>query len=222
MVPLRAGLPNFAKLEPREGPLGEIPSVCVMLSQDPASDARWRLRLMVQTENNHAELGQMVTAAPNAGAQPSRVVLEATCPGAIGWTVIAELESGTPGGNELIDIAASRCCGDFGVKALEGSTPAASQDGTRQFYTYAPGDDVAGVITIPFGEEVVGIAAYAAPGVATGTVQIGPMTPVPVPDGGALELSPPLDPRTGRGTLGGIVAITFTDVVGWVVEVLKP
>ncbi len=85
MVPLRAGLPNFAKLEPREGPLGEIPSVCVMLSQDPASTARWLLQLFVQTENNHAELGRMVTAAPASGAQPSRVVLEATCPGALGF-----------------------------------------------------------------------------------------------------------------------------------------
>lgn len=221
MVPLRAGLPNFVKLEPREGPLSEIPSVCVMLSQDPASDARWRLRLMVQTENNHAELGQMVTAAPLAGAEPSRVVLEATCPGALGWTVIAELVSGTPGGNELLDIAASRCCGDFGVKALEGSSPTPAQDGTRQFYTYGPGDDVAGVMTIPFGEEVVGIAAFAAPGVATGTVTIAGMTPVPVPDGGALELSPPLDTRTGRSTLSGVVNITFANVVGWVVEVLK-
>lgn len=219
MVPLRAGLPNFAKLEPREGPLGEIPSVCVMLSQDPASDARWRLRLMVQTENNHAELGQMVTAAPNAGAQPSRVVLEATCPGALGWTVIAELVSGTPGGNELLDIAASRCCGDFGVTALEGSAPAAAQDGTRQYYIYAPGDDVAGTMTIPFGEEVVGIAAYTSlPGA---TVQVGPMTPAPVPQNGSVKLSPPLDPKTNQGTLRGIVNITFTNCDGWAVEVLK-
>ena len=60
MVPLRQGVPNFAKLEPREGPLGEIPSVCVMLSQDSSSDARWELRLIVQTENNHAELGRVV------------------------------------------------------------------------------------------------------------------------------------------------------------------
>lgn len=220
MVPLRAGLPNFAKLEPREGPLGEIPSVCVMLSQDPASDARWRLRLMVQTENNHAELGQMVTAAPNAGAEPSRVVLEATCPGALGWTVIAELVSGTPGGSELLDIAASRCCGDFGVKALEGTSPAPAQ-ATRQFYTYAPGDDVAGVLTIPFGEEVVGITGWVAPGVANGTIQIAAMTPKPIPLGGALELAPPLDPRTGRGTLSGIVNITFTNHAGFVVSVLR-
>lgn len=221
MVPLRAGVPNFAKLEPRDGPLGEIPSVCVMLSQDAASDARWRLRLIVQTENNHAELGQMVTSSPAAGATPSRVVLEATCPGAIGWTVIAEPFDGTPGGSELLDIAASRCCGDFGLTALEGTVPAPVQ-ATRQFYTYAPGDDVAGVLTIPAGEEVIGIAAFAAAGVATGTVQIAAQTALPIPDGGALELSPPLDPRTGQGTLRGIVNITFANVVGWAVEVLRP
>lgn len=220
MVPLRSGVPNFAKLEPRELGAG-LPSVCVMLSQDPASDARWLLRLIVQTENNHAELGKMVTSSPAGGAEPSRVVLQATCPGALGWTVIAELVSGTAGGNELLDIAASHCCGDFGVTALEGSQPAAAQDGTRQYYTYGPGDDVAGVLTIPFGEEVVGVAAHAAPGVTSATVQIAAQTPLPVPDGGALELAPPLDPITHRGTLSGIVNITFTDCEGFAVEVLK-
>lgn len=218
-VPLRAGVPNFAKLEPRDGPLGEIPSVCVMLSQDPASDARWRLRLMVQTENNHAELGQLVTASPAAGAEPSRVVLEASCPGAIGWTVIAELITGTPGGGEFLDLAASRCCAGFGLHALEGfvSTPGLS---SRSYTVYGPGDDVAGVFSVPNGREVIGIAAFVAPAVATGTVQIGAMTPAPVPTGGALELSPPLDPKTGQGTLIGPVAITFTDCAGWVVETL--
>ncbi|MBI3204496.1 MAG: hypothetical protein HYZ29_23365 [Myxococcales bacterium] len=218
-VPLRQGVPNFAKLEPRELP-GEIPSVCVMLSQDPASDARWRLRLMVQTEGNHAELGQMVTAAPSAGASPSRVVLEATCPGAIGWAVIAEHFDGTPGGSELLDIAASRCCGDSGVQPLEGFS-IGSALATRAFGTYAPGDDVAGVLSVPAGEEVIGIAAFAAAGTATATVQIAGDTPVPVPDGGALELDPPLDPRTHAGTLRGPVAITFTDCEGFAVEVLR-
>lgn len=220
MVPLRAGVPNFAKLEPRDGPLGEIPSVCVMLSQDAASDARWRLRLIVQTENNHAELGQMVTSSPAAGATPSRVVLEATCPGAIGWTVIAEPFDGAPGGSELLDIAASRCCGDFGARPLEGFA-VGSALATRVFATYAPGDDVAGVLTIPAGEEVIGIAAFAASGTATGTVQVNADTPIPVPDGGAVELGPPLDPKTQVGTLRGPVTITFTDCEGFAVEVLR-
>lgn len=219
MVPLRAGVPNFAKLEPRDGPLGEIPSVCVMLSQDAASDARWRLRLIVQTENNHAELGQMVTMSPALhGAQPSRVVLEATCPGAIGWTVIAEPFDGTPGGSELLDIAASRCCGDFGLKPLEGFL-VGSALATRQFYVYAPGDDVAGVMTIPAGEEVTGIAAFTA--LAGASVQVAGMTPVPVPQNGATKLAPPLDPRTGQSTLSGSVNITFVNCDGWAVEVLK-
>lgn len=220
MVPLRAGVPNFAKLEPRDGPLGEIPSVCVMLSQDAASDARWRLRLIVQTENNHAELGQMVTSSPAAGATPSRVVLEATCPGAIGWTVIAEPFDGTPGGSELLDIAASRCCGDFGLRPLEGFA-VGSALATRVFATYGPGDDVAGVLSIPAGEEVIGIAAFAAPGTATAEVQLNAATPIPVPDGGAVELDPPLDPRTNVGTLVGPMTITFTDCEGYAVEVLR-
>lgn len=220
MVPLRAGVPNFAKLEPREGPLGEIPSVCVMLSQDASSSARWVLRLIAQTENNHAELGRIVTSAPSLGASPSRVVLEATCPGAIGWTVLAELFDGTAGGSELLDIAASRCCGDFGVAALEGFAQGSAL-ATRVFATYAPGDDVAGVLSVPAGEEVIGIAAFAAPGTATGEVQINADTPIPVPDGGAVELDPPLDPRTNAGTLVGPLTITFTDCEGFAVEVLR-
>ena len=220
MVPLRQGVPNFAKLEPREGPLGEIPSVCVMLSQDSSSDARWELRLIVQTENNHAELGRVVTSNPVGGAPPSRVVLEATCPGAIGWTVIAELFDGTPGGSELLDIAASRCCGDFGVKPLEGFA-IAPQLATRAFATYAPGDDVAGVLTIPAGEEVIGFSAFADLLVTTGTVQVNGDTPMPVPPGGSLAQAPPLDPRTQVGTLRGPATITFDDCLGWAVAVLR-
>lgn len=216
MVPLRAGVPNFAKLEPRDGPLGEIPSVCVMLSQDAASDARWRLRLIVQTENNHAELGQMVTSSPAAGATPSRVVLEATCPGAIGWAVVAELAEGTPGGSELLDIAASRCCGDAGLQPLEGERFAPVQ-GSRVYSLYA---GAAGAAAIPAGLEVVGIAARDTAALGTATVTVGGNPAVAVPTGGAVKLGPPLDPLTGRGTLAGPVTITFTNTDGYVVEVL--
>ena len=92
----------------------------------------------------------------------------------------------------------------------------------RSYKTYATGDDVAGVLAIPAGEYVVGIAAFAAVGVATGTVQIAAHTPAPVPDGGALELSPPFDPtNNGDGTLLGPVNITFTDILGFTVEVVS-
>jgi hypothetical protein len=213
-VPLRQGVPNFAKLEPRE--LGDLTSVCVMLSQDPASDARWLLRLFVQTENNHAELGKMVASSPAGGAEPSRVVLQATCPGAIGWTVIAELVSGTAGGNELLDIAASRCCGELGLKVLEGeSYPPA--EGSRVYSLYA---GAAAAVNVPAGLEVVGITARDTAALGTGTVTVGANPPVGVPRGGAVKLAPPLDPLTGRGTLVGPVTIIFANTDGYVVEVL--
>lgn len=92
----------------------------------------------------------------------------------------------------------------------------------RSYKTYATGDDVAGVLAIPAGEYVVGIAAFAAVGVATGTVQVAANTAVPVPDGGAVELAPPFDPsNNGDGTLLGAVNITFTDILGFVVEVVS-
>ncbi|MBK8997433.1 MAG: hypothetical protein IPM35_17025 [Myxococcales bacterium] len=216
MVPLRAGLPNFAKLEPREGPLGEIPSVCVMLSQDPASTARWLLQLFVQTENNHAELGRMVTAAPASGAQPSRVVLEATCPGALGWTVIATLAEGAAGGTEALDIAASRCCSAPGVHPLEGERFPPAQ-GSRAYSLYAGAN---GAVNVPAGLEVVGITARDTAALGTGTVTVGANPPVGVPPGGAVKLAPPLDPLTGHGTLVGPVVITFANTDGYVVEVL--
>jgi hypothetical protein len=187
-----------------------------MLSQDPASDARWRLRLMVQTENNHAELGKMVTSSPAGGAEPSRVVLEATCPGAIGWTVIADLVSGTAGGNELLDIAASRCCGDFGLTLLEGESYA-PPEGSRVYSLYA---GAAGAVAVPAGLEVVGIAARDTAALGTATVTVGANPAVGVPKGGAVKLAPPLDPLTGRGTLVGPVTITFANTDGYVVEVL--
>lgn len=216
MVPLQAGLPNFVKLEPREGPLGEIPSVCVMLSQDPASTARWLVQLFVQTENNHAELGRMVTASPAGGAQPSRVVLEATCPGAIGWTVVATLAGGAAGAAELLDIAASRCCSAPGVHPLEGERIAPAQ-GSRVYSLYSGAN---GAVNVPEGLEVVGITARDTAALGTATVAVGANPAVGVPRGGAVKLAPPLDPLTGHGTLVGPVTITFTNTDGYVVEVL--
>lgn len=92
----------------------------------------------------------------------------------------------------------------------------------RSYKTYATGDDVAGVLSVPAGEYVIGIAAWTAAGVATGTVQIAANTPAPIPAGGALELAPPNDPsNNGDESLPGPVIITFTDVVGFVVEVVS-
>jgi hypothetical protein len=98
----------------------------------------------------------------------------------------------------------------------------------KRFKTYAPGDDVGGVLTIPAGEEVVGITAHADVLVSTATVKIGTLRSIPVPPSGTVTITPPLEPRNRpyesdalqESTLRGPLTITFTNTLGWVVGVL--
>lgn len=217
-VPLRRGSPNLVTLDAREAGKECIPACCVLLSQPVASDAVWRIVISVKTENNRAQLGVATLSNPQAGSAPSRVVALCYVPGAVAWDVTAELVSGTPGNQELLDIAASECCGgEFGARFLEGD-PAPAPGATRQYVTI-PGVD--GVANIPAGVGVVGIAARADAGTTTATVEIAAQGPAAVPEAGALSLAPPFDPRTGEPTLRGPVAITFTDTSSYVIETVQ-
>lgn len=86
--------------------------------------------------------------------------------------------------------------------------------------SYVTRGGVSGAEVIPAGTDVTGIAARAAVGVLTATIQVAAQPALSVPDGGALSLDPVLDPRTLTPTLRGPVTITFVDTASYVVETL--
>lgn len=220
MTPLRATQSGqLIELQSWEWP-GEAPSLSVLLYQPPSSDARWRLSVEVLTENGSAVIGELVTRAPAAGAQTSRVVAIASCPGGRGWRVLATLESGTPDPGEFIDLAASPCCLSRAFQAPGGDAVApggALALGAPVFDTL---EGVDGVAVVPAGAIVTGISASTTQAGAS----IDPGTgAVPVPQNGATELSPAwwTDPD---GNVNGSLrdaTITFTNTDGYVVEFVR-
>jgi hypothetical protein len=218
-VPLRRGSPNLVTLDAREAGKECIPACCILLSQPATSDVVWRVTISVKTENNRARLAVATLSNPAAGAAPSRVVALCYVPGAVAWDVTVDYVSGTlpAGATELIDIAASECCGgEFGATVLEGAV--SPPIGATRSYSTLGG--VSGVAAVPVGAAVVGIAAFANAGVANATIQVGGGPALPIPSGGTSELDPPFDPLTGQGTLRGPVNITFTNTGGYEIELV--
>lgn len=74
---------------------------------------------------------------------------------------------------------------------------------------------VSGVFTVPDGAFCVGIAAFVAPGVANGSIQVGADPAVPIPTGGSQSLSPPI------GYMRGPATITFANTSGYGVEIIQ-
>lgn len=221
MTPLR-DLPSgqVIELQTAEWP-GEAPSLSVLLYQPPTSTARWRVRVEVITENGSAVLGELVTHAPSAGAPPNRVIAIASCPGGRGWRLLVKLESGAPSSSEIIDMAASPCCGSRAFEAVGGDDVDELGGVGLSAPSYVATGGVDGVVAVPAGAVVTGIAAFTSQAGATIEAD-GLGNTVPVPQGGDADLSPPwwVDPESGelRGALRGPVNITFTNTDGYAVE----
>lgn len=106
-------LPQEVILEANPLLIGDVLSI--HLSQvTPNSAAVWKLRVFVRTFQGEFLLGSFTTNAPSALEPPARVVGFGSCPGAVGWKVLATC----PTNGEVADliIASSKCCAStFGV-----------------------------------------------------------------------------------------------------------
>jgi hypothetical protein len=211
MLPLRAIPVQHCELTPKEWP-GEVPSVSVHLAQPPSSSARWRLRVEVQTESSWSTVGEIITAAPVAGASPNRVVAIASCPGAKNWRVLASLESGANQAGEYLDLAASPCCVSPPFLALEGDNDVGGEGAAVYFSLSGVAD---GAVVVPASAVVTGIAVFSP--LAAATVQVNALVASAIPQNGALRLEPPwwIDPHTGAFK-GSLIAptITFVNITG--------
>lgn len=214
-VPLRKGSTNLCGLSGREAGKESVSSVSVLLSQPASSNAVWRFRLEAQTAASRGVVGSWQSSNPQAGSPTSRVIALATVPGAVAWFVTAELVSGTPGLNELIDLAACECCAELGLVVLDGPNANNAPASGQSYHVLAAG--VAGAPAIPAGKGITGIAAWCDPNVLNATVQVGADPIVAVPPGGSVQLTPPLD-KNGNPTLKGPVTVTFTNTSGFAVE----
>lgn len=83
-------------------------ALSVHLAQQATSAAIWTLNVWVQVAQGWFWLGAKNSTSPAAGDDPSRTVIIATCPGAMGWRVDAYC----PTDGEIADLTlqSSRCC----------------------------------------------------------------------------------------------------------------
>jgi hypothetical protein len=100
-------------------------AVSVHLAQVPGSAAVWTLDVDVHIVQGWFRLGRMVTSSPALGAVPARSVLIASCPGAMGWRVVATC----PTNGEIADLVlqSSDSSSGQGVTPLEGSSADVSE-----------------------------------------------------------------------------------------------
>ena len=76
----KAALPNDLELT---GPTGD--AVAVHLSEPPDSSHRWRVQLLVQSDEGMVQLGECITVPPVLGSPPNRIVAIGYCPGVLRW-----------------------------------------------------------------------------------------------------------------------------------------
>jgi hypothetical protein len=104
-----------------EGPprprIGDVLSI--HLSQQPGSSGRWTLIVYVQIAQGWFQLGpefETPAVAPAVGGDPpSRTVGFASCPGAIGWKVLARCPTINEIGDLVIQSSTGGGGGNFGV-----------------------------------------------------------------------------------------------------------
>jgi hypothetical protein len=111
-------LPHDVILEANPSLIGD--AVSIHLSQKPRSAAIWTLHIDVHIAQGWFRLGSMVTSSPELGAVPARTVAIASCPGAIGWRVVAQCA--TDGEFADLVLQSSASAAGTGVTPLEGST----------------------------------------------------------------------------------------------------
>jgi len=114
--------------------------VAILLADDSALDARWRLAVDVKTASGGAwELGRVFTGSPARGDNSSRVVAVAQCPGAVGWRVRSMLLSSNQPLNDTqaeIFLVSSKCgeC-SYGMSEA-GITPLSGSALAREFQVF--------------------------------------------------------------------------------------
>jgi hypothetical protein len=98
-------------------------ALSVHLAQQSTSAAVWTLNVWVQVAQGWFWLGVKASTPPASGDDPSRTVIIATCPGAMGWRVDAYC----PTDDEVADLTlqSSKCCssvpGVFKLNDIAGS-----------------------------------------------------------------------------------------------------
>lgn len=139
-IQLRAGVTTEGSCPTKFVAGIDHPSVTISITESPLNlagqpnTARWLVRIYVKTNTGNYLLGRILTIPPTApGSNSSRVVAIATCPGAIGWIIEADLANATGDIQSIarLDMATSQCCGTLGLTAINSEllSPATNQGG---------------------------------------------------------------------------------------------
>lgn len=178
----------------------------ISLTQPGKSTSRWVFRVRVRTDEGEFLLGQFSTNPPSTGI-PSRVVAQASCPGAREWTVDVTPAQAVEGLVAVPDDSAVSL-----AVGLSTVSPAGVQRVNERPKYYS---GVSGTVQLLPGETLIGWSAWDAGAGATVTLpdeDIG--AAIPLPTFG-----------TGNGGMGGLLQgpsrLVFAGTGGYLVEVAE-
>jgi hypothetical protein len=176
-------IPHDVILEANPSLIGD--AVSIHLSQQPDSAALWTLHVDVHIAQGWFRLGSMVTSSPELGAAPARTVAIASCPGAIGWRVVAECATNEEFADLVLQSSASSA--GTGVTPLEGST--ATEDDRPWLNSFTTGSLQTAILmrAAPAIVRNITLTIDAALGTATYYVQLWNLAAVP---GNGLIMTP--------------------------------
>lgn len=180
--------------------------IAITLTQPRLSTSRWTFRVRVRTDEGTFLLGQFSTNPPSTGV-PSRMVAQASCPGAREWMVDVTPAKPVEGLVATPD--------DSSVTLAIGNSvvsPAGVQRVNERPKYYS---GVSGTVQILPGETLIGWSAWDAGAVATVTLpDEATATAIPLPPAGV-----------GSGGMGGLLQgpsrIVFAGTGGYLVEVAE-
>jgi hypothetical protein len=203
-LPLKAQSPVISGLIAQGDDASRI---VVSLSENPATEARWRIVLEAElSDGTRGKVGVLTSRRPaDAHGVGSRILGSATCPGAVRWhATVTQIDTAGAGATALL-----------GAAVAPGPAEEPEVHPNRPFalaVDYQTRTGLAGVEVIEAGRRITAITATVELGAgAAGTVAIPGSETITVPVGTSITVEPGED-------LIGPITITFANTTAYVVE----